>query len=590
MIVPMKKVTLLTSLKHREATLVQLRKLGVLHIQDVKAPMSEDIQVLETRLDNVERALQILPQVEATPANIALEQAPALVEQVLSLNQQKDGLNRELAEYQDHAKWFAAWGDISSQSMQKLKAAGIFVRLYLADKSYLKRLPAEKMIHLEKEVNGALYLALFGQNPDDKLDLKEEQVPQVEPAEVRSKISQLELAINDINQKLNDLAGVRTGLVALKNDLTKRLTLNRVKYGMGEAAGLAYIQGFCPAHTVTEIKNTADQEGWGYIVEDPSDPYEVPTLIKNPKWIRIVQPILNFMGTLPGYNEQDVSLVFLSFITIFFAMIVGDGGYGLTFLILTILLASKNKNASREFINLMYLFSIATMIWGLITGNWFGVQAIGKLPGLRNFVIPQLDAFSPASTPMIMQISFIIGVTHLTIARLLSAYRNRRTVNALADIGYIIVLWAVFFVANNLILKKPLPGITPTLLVVGIVMIALFANFQKNVVKGILITMGSLPFGVIGAFADIVSYIRLFAVGLASYIVASSFNTLAIGKGIDNVLSGVMAAIILFLAHALNIVLSGMSVLVHGVRLNMLEFSNHVGIQWAGKPYKPFKE
>jgi V/A-type H+-transporting ATPase subunit I len=400
----------------------------------------------------------------------------------------------------------------------------------------------------------------------------------------------LENEINQVDQQLNDLAGARQSLITYKNELTKRLALNRVKYGMGEEAGLTYLQGFCPAETVSDITKTADQEGWGYIVQDPDDPAEVPTLIKNPKWIRMVQPILNFMGTLPGYHEQDVSLVFLAFITIFFAMIVGDGGYGLIFLICTYLLGRKAKDESRDFIHLMYLFSIATMLWGLITGNWFGVQAIGRMPVLRNFIIPQIDAYSAASTQMIMQISFIIGVAHLTIARLLSAYRNRRTLNALGDIGYVIVLWAVFFVANNLILKKPLPGITPSLLIVGVILIAVFANFQKNILKGILITMGSLPFGVIGAFADIVSYIRLFAVGLASYIVANSFNTLAVGEGINTIVSGIIAAIILFLAHALNIVLSGMSVLVHGVRLNMLEFSSHVGIQWAGKPYKPFKE
>jgi len=189
-----------------------------------------------------------------------------------------------------------------------------------------------------------------------------------------------------------------------------------------------------------------------------------------------------------------------------------------------------------------------------------------------------------------MQLSFIIGVTHLTIARLLSAYRNRRTINALADIGYAIVLWAAFFLANYLILNKPLPGITATLLIVGAILIAVFANFQKNILKGILMTLVGLFFGVIGAFADIVSYIRLFAVGLASYIVANSLYTLAVGEGINNVVSGIIAAIILFSAHALNIALSMMSVLVHGVRLNLLEFSTHAGIQWAGKAYNPFKE
>ena len=114
--------------------------------------------------------------------------------------------------------------------------------------------------------------------------------------------------------------------------------------------------------------------------------------------------------------------------------------------------------------------------------------------------------------------------------------------------------------------------------------------FQKNIIKGILSSLGDLPLDVIGSFSDIVSYIRLFAVGFASFIVASSFNTMAVGSGIDNVVSGIIAAVIMFLGHTLNIALCGMAVLVHGVRLNMLEFSGHVGVQWTGKPYEPFKE
>ena len=128
------------------------------------------------------------------------------------------------------------------------------------------------------------------------------------------------------------------------------------------------------------------------------------------------------------------------------------------------------------------------------------------------------------------------------------------------------------------------------LLWIGLGIILLFGNFQRNILKGVLITLSNLPLSIIGAFGDIVSYIRLFAVGFAGFVVATSFNSMAIGDGINGIVSGIIAALILFAAHALNITLCCMSVLVHGVRLNMLEFSSHVGVQWAGKPYEPFKE
>ena len=589
MIVPMKKVTLLTSLKHREATLMQLRKLGVLHIQDVKPPVSEDIQSLEMKLDNIDRALQIIPQLESEPKEVPSERAQTVVQQVLSLNQQKDGLQRELAEFNEIKKWFDQWGAISFKSIQQLEEKGIFVRLYITDKSFLKRLPDDKIIYIEQD-NGIVRLALFGQTPDDKLDLKEEQIPQIEPAEVKTKISQLESEINKIDQQLNELAGVRAGLISYKNDLTKRLELNRVKHGMGEEVGVAYLQGFCPEDVVADIQTAADKQGWGYIVQNPDDPSEVPTVIRNPKWIRIIEPLFKFMGTLPGYQEQDVSLVFLAFFSVFYALIVGDAGYGLIFLIATFLADRKTKSSSREFFYLMYLVSFVTIIWGTITGTWFGSEKIAQLPFLKIFIIEQISSFNPDSTSFIMQLTFIIGAIHLSIGHLLSAAKKSNSITALADIGWILVLWGVYFIANNIVLGKELAKATMPLLIAGASIILLFANFQKNIIKGILVTLGNLPLSIISSFSDIVSYIRLFAVGLATVIVATSFNEMAVGSGINSIVSGIIAAIILLLGHSINLVLCGMSILVHGVRLNMLEFSGHVGVQWTGKPYQPFKE
>jgi len=590
MIVPMKKVTLLTSLRHRESTLIRLRKLGVLHIQDVKPPVGEDIQSLEMKLDNLDRALKIIPIRETKPQKLTDEQAQSLVEQVLSLNQQQDALNRELAEYQEINKWYDRWGAISYRTVQELKEKGIYIRLYVTDKSFLKRMPPDKIIHVQQDEAGTVYLALFTDSPDDSLELKEEQIPQIEPGDVKANIARLEHEIKQIDASLAELAATRAGLLAYETELKKRLTLARVKYGMGEEAGLAYLQGFCPVDVVAEIEQTAEKEGWGYVVQDPDDPAEVPTIIRNPKWIRIIEPLFKFMGTLPGYNEQDVSLVFLAFFSIFYALIVGDAGYGFIFLIATFLFDRKTKTSSREFFYLMYLVSFVTIIWGAITGTWFGSEKIAQLPFLKVFIIDQISSFNPDSTGFIMQLTFIIGVIHLSIGHLMSALKKSNSLTAIAELGWILVLWGVFFIANNIVLGKAMAKATLPLLVAGTTLILLFANFQKNVIKGMLVTLGNLPLDVIGSFSDIVSYIRLFAVGLATVIVASSFNDMAVGAGINSILSGIIAAIILLLGHSINLILCGMSILVHGVRLNMLEFSGHVGVQWSGKPYEPFKE
>jgi len=148
----------------------------------------------------------------------------------------------------------------------------------------------------------------------------------------------------------------------------------------------------------------------------------------------------------------------------------------------------------------------------------------------------------------------------------------------------------MFFAAGKLVIGRHFPHFALYLLGGGILLILVFENFQKNVLKGMLGTLTQLPLSVIGAFSDVVSYIRLFAVGYATVVVAESFNSMAVGDGINSLIGGLIAALILFFGHALNIILALMAVIVHGIRLNMLEFSNHLGMQWSGKEYKPFTE
>ena len=119
-------------------------------------------------------------------------------------------------------------------------------------------------------------------------------------------------------------------------------------------------------------------------------------------------------------------------------------------------------------------------------------------------------------------------------------------------------------------------------------LVLLFQNFQKNIAMGVLKTVGNLPLDIIGSFSDVVSYVRLFAVGYATVVVASSFNAMA-APMFGSAVGSFVGALVLFLGHGLNIVLGAMAVVVHGIRLNMLEFSSHLGQQWSGRPYKPFK-
>ncbi len=581
MIVKMKKITLLVSELERLKALQQLRQLGVLHISHIKSPSSEDIYRLQAEIADTEKAAIILEgEVESPKEDM---EASELVTKALELAQKKETRQNEWNEKRETRKWFDQWGDISHASIQALREAGLFVRFYSTDKDGFKTVPPDKDIFIVQESKEGVRFAYFAESEDDKLDVNEMRMPAVEVSELDARLAEIESELQNLKEEIAELRNYRPVLAPHKAKLQKQLEMNQVLYGMGEEEQFAYLQGFCPFDLVDEVKRTSDANGWGYIIDDPDDPSEVPTLLRNKKPIRIVQPLFDFMGTFPGYHEMDISFVFLLFFSVFYAMIVGDAGYGLIFLCGTIWARMKYKKAPSEPFILFFVLSITTIIWGLITGTWFGSQAISEWPVLNMFIIDEIYSFAGTDEAQnfMMQLTFIIGILHLSVARLMAGLKKLPSPTGIADFGWILILWCVFFVANQLVLGKEMPGFAVYLLIAGTLLVGVFANFQKNILKGFLLSIGNLPLDIISSFSDIVSYIRLFAVGIATVTVAYSFNEMA---------SGIMAPFILVLGHGLNIILAMMSVLVHGVRLNMLEFSGHLGQEWSGKEYKPFKE
>jgi V/A-type H+-transporting ATPase subunit I len=302
------------------------------------------------------------------------------------------------------------------------------------------------------------------------------------------------------------------------------------------------------------------------------------------------------MGTTPGYHEYDISIWFLLFFSLFFAILIGDAGYGLIFLASTFLVRRKFKKAPFEPFVLMYVLSGATIIWGALSGTYFGSEAIAQLPILKAIVNPNISSFDLSSSgfndnqTFMISLCFLIGAIHLTIAHLLVAIKNLKSLKMISQIGWVGIIWSLYFIAGSLVLGKEFPQVGIYLFIVSLILTLLFSNAENGILKGLGATLGSLPLNIISGFSDVVSYLRLFAVGYASVVVAHSFNQMAIGSGINSIASGIIAAIILLLGHSLNIILGAMAIIVHGIRLNMLEFSGHLNMEWSGIKYRPFAE
>lgn len=584
MIVAMKRVTLLCRQEDRDTALDGLQNLGVLHLSPVTPPRSSDLDKAEARLRESRAALAALASyrktVDEDPGTHATtSEADRLIDTVGDLLGQRRELNNSLAALNRESAELEPYGQFDPRAIQSLAQQGILVRLYRVTGKKPIVAPEGTTVQVIRDDARGRYVAVAGA-AQFTFEGEELPTPERSLAEVNAETVRTQTALADIDDRLREIS-LKAGLLAGRIDgLADEVRCLEARDGMGAGSGILYLRGFCPVDCIDRLRGSAAEHGWGLVIADPGALDPVPTLIRNPAWVRPIQSLFRMLDILPGYREVDIRPVFMLFFTLFFAILVGDAGYGLIFLLLVPVLRAKFRDAPPEPFRLLLILSVATIAWGALTGNWFGVE---PLPApLRRVEFPWMK-----DERNLMAFSFLVGAVHLTVAHAWRALQTLNSTRALAQVGWICVTWLMFFVARFLILGMPLPNPALALGGAGLALLIIFMTPFKHL-KTEWSDHVMLPFDVIGDFSDLVSYVRLFAVGSAGLAVAVAVNELALGQGVETAGDVVKAVLILAIGHIGNIILCLMSVLVHGVRLNTLEFSGHIGLEWTGLKYEPF--
>lgn len=593
MIEKMQKVTIFVWEKETEKFVEQLRGHGVLHIKNLRQPSSHEITFVRDRLGRTEKLITaVSPYYEGQPDR----RVSGSERDVLSCEEDTGedlktlrDLEKTLEALEKRAVFFEVWGKFDPAELKALRAAGINVRLYEIPKKKIRAIDSNKVsvVNAKKDPASCVFIS---KDPEEKLDFREVALPEESPDEIEKNIDKARKEMGDIQGRMRTRARGLEAIKKCKRKLQKELKSLEVRFGMAGEDKVACIRGFCPVREAGTIRDMARAHGLGYSLEEPDEPEETPTLVTNPKWIDIITPVFRFMNTLPGYDEFDISFLFLAFFSVFFSMLIGDAGYGVLFLAATFLARRKYPRLPGQPFYLMYVLSVCTIIWGTVTGTWFGSEGAQKLPIISGMIIPSLNSFSSHSQNFLIRICFFIGAAHLSLAHILRIGRRSNSIRALAEAGWIMIVWGMYHAAGKFVLGAPFPEYAGWMLASGGTLALVFSNPEKGIIKGMADTAVNLPLSVIGSFSDVISYIRLFAVGMATVVVAQSFNGMAFGGETNSIVSGAVSSFILFAGHALNIILAFMAVIVHGIRLNMLEFSGHLGMQWTGKKYDPFRD
>ncbi len=455
MIVPMQKVTLFISAAYREAALEKLRSLGVVHVTPLQTPVSEDLTQLESELERVGRCQSILAEIPAAESEKNGTSA-SVVEKVLALDAERKQLLGKSEEKQALLDWFALWGKVSLRDVEELHTRGIFLHIYRTNRSVLANLPEDFHIEVLEDDKGQLRIALLGQSEEQRLDIKEELVPTETFEEVRAEWERIRNRRQEIDKELAGLASYSEDLAEYQSDLEKHREFARVASGMQAAEEICYLQGYCPDPKMSSLADAAEKEGWGLLSEEPGLDENPPTQLRMSRWSRIIKPVFEFLGTVPGYREFDISRYFLIFFSIFVAMIIGDAGYGAIFLLLSILAHRKSAKQGKPIslaIQLFYVLSICTVIWGAISGNWFGSIAIAGLPFFKTITIPQLATFpelfpelSVDPQQKVMLICFVIAIVHLGLANIINFINDFPRWKSFGHLGWFTIMAGLFLV------------------------------------------------------------------------------------------------------------------------------------------------
>lgn len=590
----MKRLTLLCLDRDKEATLEALRDMGVVHVTNVTEPGGVELETIKEELHDGCRALHMVEAVSAAAraetkdatSKHGVRQPAQTLDVARALSARRTEIEDDLAGLRAEHDRTALLGDFDPRLLEELKQRGVGIRLLRAPLAAQFEQRPEVVVHELGRDERYRYLVLAAAHSSELQDVELDtaasdiEAPRMSRREMAALLDEHEARLAEIDGALVELASEREGLAQAVRDLEERYEVIQVREGMGVFEAVCYLRGYVPSEAVGSLHNAAADRGWGLVIEDPRRGEAVPTLVRYPRVVRPVKVLFDVLKIMPGYWETDVSWTFLIFFTIFVGLLIGDAGYGLLMLAMSIFLTIRYRRVDRAKIVMLYLLSMSVILFGVLSGSWLGIES------LPSFLLSlKVDWLS--ETANLMGLCFFIGAVHLSIAHAWNALIEFPRMRFLAQIGWVAVIWSMFFLARGVVLGYPFPNFFPYLLGAGVVLVSVFMT-PFGEIRKTLISHMLLPLTFVSFFVDIISYVRLFAVGVATVAVMQSFNGMATSIGFGTVWTAIPAALVIAFGHSLNLALCVLAVLVHGVRLNTLEFSSHKGLTWSGFLFQPF--
>mgnify|MGYP002517295000 FL=1 len=581
MITQMKKYTFLVFHREYEAFLEQLRDLGVVHVTEKAAGMADDahLQELLSKADNARKLIA-----QGAPDQLLTEKA---------------ALEQRIAATQKEADKMAVWGDFSAERMEQLKAAGYTLRYFTCP----KKLFQEEWGIVVAEQGATVYFVQVNNENEAPEGSQEQYLNAKSAVDLQKDVEGLTGLLVAQNARIELWA--KENIPALEEELKqlqeqidwKRVTLNTDSEADGS---LKILEGFCPIDQVAALDAVLEKQEVYYQAEDPTAEDNTPIKLRNNKFTQLFESLTGMYGW-PNYGEFDPTPILAPFFLLFFAMCMGDCGYGILLMIIGVLIAKKKLNI--EMFDglgpIITVLGVGTTVVGFFLGTFMGIDlyAAEWMPQALKSVMIKGEVMG---YDIQMVLALCIGVFHICLAMVVKAICYTKQFGFKENIatwGWTLLIVGGLLVAILGMTVLPAAVFKWAIIAVGTVS-ALAIYIFNTPGRNPLINIGAglwetynMATGILG---DVLSYIRLYALGLAGGMLGAAFNNLGLmvmgGSTEGATWQWLPFVLILVLGHVLNLAMSALGAFVHPLRLSFVEYFKNAGYEGKGTLYKPFKK
>ncbi len=604
MILPMYKYSFLIYHGDYDKFIDDIGEIGVLDVIEKKDEDSEKISEKYDHVKQVNNTLKFLLKRNVKQKKQDSKNGKEIYEKIVELRNEQEEKLQQLNSLQKEISLVRPWGDFSVNDIEKLKEQGVNIRFFVcSSKKYDEEWEKQYPVRVIGKQTGNIYFVLIEKGEETiELDGAEEvKSPERPLSELEHYEKKLEEDIRNIEKEFdNHAANSIKALEKYRDELWMDCEYEKVIKNTDKEADekIMILEGWVPEKKSKELEKYLENNKILFLKSKPDPEKEkVPILLKNNKFTKKFEVLGNFYS-LPKYNELDLTPFFAPFYMLFFGFCLGDAGYGILLGIAGLFLRGRVKEELKNIMMLVFYLGLSTIVFGIISGTFFGVNLYETNLGVYASLKGYMKAYDTDINQQLFNLSLVLGGIQIVLGLFLKAINESIQMGwkySLSTVGWLVLIiggGALYvFSYFSLFSLEVINIMLYILLGVSGLFIFLLNHPKRNIFVNFGAGIWNTYNMATGLLGDLLSYIRLFALGISSAILGYVFNTIAVSmSGNIPVLSVIIMVVILVIGHSINLFMSGIGSFVHPLRLTFVEFYKNSGFAGGGKQYSPFRK